>query len=78
MDKLLLSALTLGCLSMALVYFSLQEPGEPEMTALQAKDKVHRPSAAATHTAHRPDWQAPASHKAQPALSGPRGYVYEI
>jgi hypothetical protein len=36
MDKLLLSALSFGCFSVALVYLSLQEPGEPEEIAIQA------------------------------------------
>lgn len=80
MNRLLLSALTLGCLSMALVYFSLQEPGEPETIAIQAMERAHKPSAAdiRPHTMSQPTFQHSASPEAYPNLSGPRPNVYEI
>lgn len=76
MDRLLLSALTLGCLSVALVYLSLQEPGEPEAIAIQAMERAHKPSAADIRP--RTVSQHIFLHSASPALSGPRLHVYKI
>ncbi len=76
MDKLLVTALTLGCLSMALVYFSLQIPGEPEEIAAQAVERTLQPGAPGTPK--QPDFPHSVPNKASPVHSGLSRHVYEI
>lgn len=80
MNKLLLSALTLGCLSMALLYLSTQELGEPEAVAIQAIERTCKPSAAdAKNTSkHQPDPRHSAASEAYPPHFEPKPHVYEI
>ena len=76
MNKLLLSALTLGCLSMALAYLSTQELGKPETVATQATENTRQPSAADTRrtSIHRDS----APSETYPPHFEPKLHVYEI
>ncbi len=80
MDKLLLSALTLSCLSLAFVYLSTQELGEHEAVAFQAAERTHQLSAedAKRTSTHRPDPQNSAPTEVYPWRLEPTPQIFQI
>ena len=80
MNRLLLSALTLSCLSIALFYVSLQDPSEPGELAIQAVEKAHKPDFKG-HRRTMPHTLNPlrdTPNRAQPRHLEQDPHVYEI
>ncbi|GHB12595.1 hypothetical protein GCM10007159_38460 [Modicisalibacter luteus] len=80
MDRLLLSALTLACLSMALAYLSTQELGEPEVIAIQAVERMQEPSITDDRRTsnNNPDLLFPSPSESAPSYVLPNTKVFEI
>ncbi|GHA85308.1 hypothetical protein GCM10007159_03000 [Modicisalibacter luteus] len=80
MDRLLLSALTLGCLSLALAYLSTQELGEPEVIAIQAVERMQKPGTSDIRRTSndKPDSLFSSPRERAPSYVLPNTKVFEI